>query len=503
MKYPFVKCYEPCRIYNKYLRGYIVVPCNKCPACARARNSRYAVQCELESKTAAKVVLVTLTYANSFIPRARVCPNKDGIYDLYTIFDGEYLGSYVYDKQKDLEGKLHLFGDIPYLKKEDLQLFVKRLRKLLFKYEKSRIRYFAVGEYGPEHFRPHFHILFFIDSPALLSDSGHKLGEFPRWTWSKRKTAPKTPDAPLSKLEYHIRKCWRFGRIDAQVVSSGSCSSYVAGYVNGVVPLPPVYKIQSTKPFCVHSRFLGREIFRQELADVVRLDAADVVKRCVGSGSQFKTVRLPAPYYSAYYPRCKGFANLSHVDRAYVYRLYETARSVYGDLSLMDLARRVVYDLSDMQFSVTDVFLGSLSPQKRKLLYYFYHSIDPDNVEDILDTEKECVTSVYTELLCSRRFLGNVSELGCSVDWFLCRLEKFYADLDAMNLRDWYLSMSAYMDEDFADEDDLIYFFDNSFFNFGSLKDTFAYRSFVSDTEQYLKEHMKHRLQNDKNRIFE
>lgn len=44
------------------------------------------------------------------------------------------------------------------LRKKDVQLFMKRLRK----HEKhNRIRYFAVGEYGTKGGRPHYHILLF------------------------------------------------------------------------------------------------------------------------------------------------------------------------------------------------------------------------------------------------------------------------------------------------------------------------------------------------------
>lgn len=50
------------------------------------------------------------------------------------------------------------YGDgLPTLHKEDIQLFIKRLRKRL----KTKLKYYAVGEYGEQFERPHYHVLFF------------------------------------------------------------------------------------------------------------------------------------------------------------------------------------------------------------------------------------------------------------------------------------------------------------------------------------------------------
>jgi len=46
------------------------------------------------------------------------------------------------------------------LKKTDIQKFFKRLRKCHGKKHKS-IKYYAVGEYGGQTLRPHYHIVIF------------------------------------------------------------------------------------------------------------------------------------------------------------------------------------------------------------------------------------------------------------------------------------------------------------------------------------------------------
>lgn len=54
--------------------------------------------------------------------------------------------------------------------KKDLQLFLKRLR---FAVEPIRLRYFAVGEYGEETKRPHFHLSLFGMSRSQILDGLH------------------------------------------------------------------------------------------------------------------------------------------------------------------------------------------------------------------------------------------------------------------------------------------------------------------------------------------
>jgi hypothetical protein len=50
------------------------------------------------------------------------------------------------------------------LDKKDLQKFFKRLRKLT----DEKIKYYAVGEYGTQTMRPHYHIILFNSSPEII-----------------------------------------------------------------------------------------------------------------------------------------------------------------------------------------------------------------------------------------------------------------------------------------------------------------------------------------------
>ena len=103
---------------------------------------------------------------------------------------------------------------IPFLNYVDVQNYIKRLRKHLFQtlgfYE--TLHFYAVGEYGPVHFRPHYHLLLFTNS-----------------------------DEVSKVLRYCHDKSWKLGRSDFQR-SAGGAGSYVASYVNSLCSSPLLYR---------------------------------------------------------------------------------------------------------------------------------------------------------------------------------------------------------------------------------------------------------------------
>lgn len=103
---------------------------------------------------------------------------------------------------------------IPFLNYVDVQNYIKRLRKHLFQklgnYE--TLHFYAVGEYGPVHFRPHYHLLLFTNS-----------------------------DKVASVLRCCHDKSWTLGRSDCQR-SAGGAGSYVASYVNSLSAAPLLYR---------------------------------------------------------------------------------------------------------------------------------------------------------------------------------------------------------------------------------------------------------------------
>lgn len=113
-----------------YITDFIEIPCGQCIGCRLSYSRDWANRCMLESLYHDDCYFVTLTYSDEFLPESHYF-DKD---------TGEQLTSYT-------------------LRKRDLQLFMKRLRKnYLFD---NKIRFFACGEYGGKTQRPHYHLILF------------------------------------------------------------------------------------------------------------------------------------------------------------------------------------------------------------------------------------------------------------------------------------------------------------------------------------------------------
>lgn len=128
------------RISFTYKKGWqqIELPCGECPACKLKKANEWATRIDCEAKTwNNKGIFVTLTYDNKHLPTTD-------------------------------EGHMTL-------RKRDVQLFKKRLRKYVKKHnealhswinpktleEEKPIRTFECGEYGPKNGRPHYHQIIF------------------------------------------------------------------------------------------------------------------------------------------------------------------------------------------------------------------------------------------------------------------------------------------------------------------------------------------------------
>lgn len=101
----------------------VSVPCGKCIPCLISKRIDWCLRLEEEHRVSKSAHFVTLTYDQRHMRTTQS------------------------------------------LCKRDLQLYLKRLRK---KDESTRIRYYAVGEYGSKSGRPHYHILLFNSTEELI-----------------------------------------------------------------------------------------------------------------------------------------------------------------------------------------------------------------------------------------------------------------------------------------------------------------------------------------------
>lgn len=153
---------------RKSLTGIgLSIPCGKCVGCRHDYARQWAIRCMHEKQLYHESSFITLTYADEHLP-----------------------------------------ADMS-LRKRDLQLFMKRLRK---HDGDTGIRFYACGEYGDANGRPHYHILLFnrdFMDKKFLKNSGS--GE------------PLFRSKTLSEL-------WPDGDHYIGTVSAKSCA-YVARYV--------------------------------------------------------------------------------------------------------------------------------------------------------------------------------------------------------------------------------------------------------------------------------
>lgn len=139
----------------------ITVPCGKCGACRHNRRADWSFRLQQELKTAINAYFLTLTYSDDNLPVTE---------------DGEVT-----------------------LRKRDLQLFIKRIRKASKKeWPDEKFRYYAVGEYGSETGRPHYHILCYNTYPLCVN------ADLCPWYYGHIKVGTVTPQSIHYVAKYHV-----------------------------------------------------------------------------------------------------------------------------------------------------------------------------------------------------------------------------------------------------------------------------------------------------------
>jgi hypothetical protein len=131
-------------INTKCLHPYLgVFPCRSCVNCLSARAKFWTSRIMAEYERASQTFAFCLTYTD------------DLIFNPFSTSESLHWVTHQDDKYR--------IKYVPCLSKRDIQNFLKRLRKRLYKYDKEiTLRYFVKGEYGDINFRPHYHIIFFL-----------------------------------------------------------------------------------------------------------------------------------------------------------------------------------------------------------------------------------------------------------------------------------------------------------------------------------------------------
>lgn len=170
-------CFNPISLPTKAQNGLVIggknVPCGKCIGCLQRRRADWSFRLRQEAKQHTLTTFLTLTYRDEDLPTVK--------------------------------------GD-PSLDKKELIRYFKRVRK-----EDPRLKYYAVGEYGSETDRPHYHAIVFGVKPETLANN------------------------------------WQQGHVSCDTVTDASIH-YVTKYVINQMP----YSENVLKPFAIMSKGLGK-----------------------------------------------------------------------------------------------------------------------------------------------------------------------------------------------------------------------------------------------------
>lgn len=239
-------CLNPIqRSYVNYLgsRKSVSCACGHCLECAQKYQNDWSFRLSCESLYWKHVYFVTLTYDNENLP-------------LRTISDTTYLASanesltllpktksrvkfLNNNKNEHIHNVLlgSQLGDLlPEVNKVDCQLYMKRLRESLRIEYNEFIKFFLCSEYGPNTFRPHYHLLIYTN-------------------------------LAVGQISPFISTCWDLGEVKYKEIeydhSPDGDFSYVSGYVSKYVSKPAVFESPWVnygfvqKPFRLMSKGLG------------------------------------------------------------------------------------------------------------------------------------------------------------------------------------------------------------------------------------------------------
>lgn len=349
----FISCNSPVRVIGKH--GVDYVPCGCCVQCLQAKSDRLTLLLDMESNSSLFVEFLTLTYDDNYLPYVDC---NDDVYNInggtfpvfpikrvkaprykkyipskkdYVFVDSKedlgtaafscsfYADIHAYNLRVDEYFKrfpnrnrgIRIHNVLPVLIYSDLQNFLKRFRKLIFKNYETKVRYFAVGEYGTAALRPHWHIALCHDSPRLHSAfmDTVKLGKL-----SKGK------EQECARFVFDS-SVWAFGDC-ATTTTDKHMSSYLSGYLNQHSKFPKVLEGFKQKSF--HSTLLGTAKIRPFVKELFTNECWKTLTTSfvVSKNNVRRNISTP---YSAYSQFLLRFSSMSQYNYSTTYKLLSQA----------------------------------------------------------------------------------------------------------------------------------------------------------------------------------
>ena len=411
----FLSCSNPYTVSSS--KGLVNVPCGHCVQCLQKKVSATTLLLDLESQRFKYVEMINLTYNDDCIPYidfnddslasfssgepTEVFPvrfgssrmilkynprskeyytTKEKISDFGTPVSSDwrrYLDKYnarvdeYYRRFPNRKrGVSRETNHVPVLYSLDLKKYLYRLRQFLKKYYGIEVRFFAVGEYGSNSLRPHWHILLFHNS-TKLRESFRDVIDLPGHT-------KRNPRQCCRELD--SRSLWLFGATTTKCTDK-HLSSYVAGYFNQHSNNTPLVKDFPSKAY--HSQFLGLgKISESQKADFVKEQWESFTSRCVVSKSGIrKDISVSSALYSQLDCRFTGNAAYN-VPETYtllsdVFSIYNATQVNYNnDVELFN------FYLSLYKFNFTNARLSRALTSLRSYVEYVVEPILHDPRKD-------------------------------------------------------------------------------------------------------------------------
>lgn len=316
-------CFHPRTIINKSLGEAITCACGKCDACVTSKADARTSFLNFVKEHSFLNVFVTLTYDDEHLPLSAYDNRGYDVpftsdYEFYEV-DRTYVAKETYrhtyyERTKlgfpddkvltygtEVSGRCNLaslspvdfnllengytstngisLGSFlwPTLRKRDVQNFMKRFRKYFYIYEKANLYYFAVGEYGPQSLRPHYHAFMAFDSVCSYQ-----------------------------QVVECIRRAWRFGTVKVMPVQS-SAASYVAGYLNSSSRIPKFLDLKETRPFFLQSHYSTYALSDCEVAELKPIFDEARNRRVIEVPDGYDVCSLPKNVRSALFPKPPRF----------------------------------------------------------------------------------------------------------------------------------------------------------------------------------------------------
>ena len=457
-------------------------------------NNKNVIQCVDVTKRYVNPQKVREYYANpknttrkKFAKRTTSTYNQE-IHRIEVGFNDELFKEF-YHRVHDKGSKLFKpkpFRWLPYLCKEDLQKFLKRLRFQIRKDYNTDIRFFAVGEYTPERFLPHYHICLYFNEPRLTT-----------------------------VLKDIVAKCWQYGRTDCEpALKREGVASYCSSYTNSFTTLPSFLNGIKIKPFSCHSQQFG-VLYNSQIRDYVySLDRYSFEPFNISVNADIRSVSLSSQIAHSFFPRCYNYEYQNAESRYQLYTCYAELLRKYNYKKVSDLTKCVLIDyldyynrrllnsldlfydleeLSNMTLLVDKLYLGQqLNDEEITIYNRVYSAINTSKLFDFnLQSPSLNIYSLY-----------NLRHYETRSRYLIKMIDNFYHQKKQYDLSRQFFFEQEYYNRFECDDYDIFYPIGCN----GDYKDVYEKNNYIKqfnfEKDKMYRDKVKHKEQNDKNLIF-